>query len=244
MSLMDLNMKNLLFMLITIYCTSAIAVKNEGSYSPVFSPDGKYLAYHNNSDDFFWDIIIENIITGEKRQVTNNQFYDTSPTWSPDGSKIAFSSDRSGQRDIYTYELSSGKVELLIEHPSMDNHPSWSPDGKYLAYLSRRDGKSQLYLYDFINRTQARLTNTEYHNFHPSWSEDSKQIIFDQYINKKSSIFSVDISDGKIKSIYDNNQSVISAKSIDENLYVSINNNGNWDLLKINLLTIDSEKLS
>jgi len=236
-------MKKLIIIGIAFTNSLVSAVNYEGNYSPAFSPDEQYIAYHTNNETSFWEIVIENIKTGKKQQLTNNQFYDTSATWSPDSKKIAFSSSRTGKRDIYIYDLSTGQTSLIIDNPAMDNHPIWSPDGLSLAFLSRRDGNSQLYLYEFSSGKQIKLTDTEQAIFHPSWTRDGTQIVFDQKVDDRSAIFTVDVKSGKIKRIYKNQGSVISAQLFDNKLFVTTNINDNWDILAVDLNTGDESYL-
>ena len=86
------------------------------------------------------------------------------------------------------------------------------------------------------------LTDTEFNIFHPSWSDDGKKIIFDQFIDNKSSIFSVEIASKKINTIYSNSASSMSAKLFGNELYLSTNQSGNWDLLKVNLMLKKNRK--
>ena len=68
----------------------AHAVKYEGEYSPDWSLDGQYFAYHKNSDQMSWDIVIKNVATGKVEQITKNDGMDVDASWSPDGSKLVF----------------------------------------------------------------------------------------------------------------------------------------------------------
>lgn len=66
---------------------------------------------------------------------------ETSPTWSPDGRRIAYSSDESGNADIWVQQLAAGqKVNLTEDHRGDDWSPVWSPDGEWIAFISVRDG--------------------------------------------------------------------------------------------------------
>jgi len=112
------------------------------------------------------------------QRLTDDPAYDGWPTWSPDGSQIAFMSDRSGNPDIYVMNADGSNVRQLTEHPANDIWPEWSPDGTRIAFPSRRDGNFEIYVIDGDGTNLQRLTNTPGHEDFPTWSPDSTQILF------------------------------------------------------------------
>lgn len=93
---------------------------------------------------------------GDSRQITNVTG-DAMPSWSPDGTRIAFASaERGGSWDIFVLELATGNVATLAASAGVDVHPVWSPDGQQVAYLSNRDGYWGIYIVDMASR-QSRL---------------------------------------------------------------------------------------
>ena len=76
------------------------------------------------------------------RNLTNNPGSDESPSWSPDGQKIAFQSDPDGGKnfEIYVMDADGNNLRNLTNHPAWDGAPSWSPDGQRIAFVSYRDG--------------------------------------------------------------------------------------------------------
>ena len=74
------------------------------------------------------------------RQVTFTSSVETNPTWSPDGGRIAYVSDQSGNEDIWVSPAAGGSaVNFTADHPGSDYEPSWSPDGNQIAFVSDRD---------------------------------------------------------------------------------------------------------
>jgi len=215
----------------------AHAVEDEGEYSPAISPDGKLIAFHVNNETNAWDIAIRNIKTGEENLVTSSSDFDVDASWSPDGKRLAFASTRGGDWNIYIYTLATGETTGVITRPGIDNQPKWSPDGQRLVFTSRRNGSAQLYLYDFTSSETSQLTDTDKNIAHPSWASDMKSVVFDQYDGEKSSIYIVDTDTKQVSALYSGHGSTIAAKLIKDDLFVSNNRRGNWDLLKINLKT-------
>lgn len=232
---MKKSVVQLLLILIILSNISHAAVKNEGEYSPAISPDGARIAYHSNTSDHFFDVIIEDLATGATQNITQNSGYDTDPSWSPDGSQLVFSSSRQGAWDIYLYDLKTQKTTPLITSKSMDNQARWSPDGQSIAFLSRRDGLSQIYLYDMASNKVSRLTHTKQAAFHPSWSENGESIIFDQRVGEKSIIYQLDIRSGKHQQLYESDRSSIAGKLIDGKLYVTAKGQSSWDIVKYDI---------
>ena len=95
--------------------------------------------------------------SGEK-QLTNNSAFDGDPVWSHDGSKIAFTSDRDGNREIYVMNADGSGQKRLTTNPGIDENPSWSPDGTEIAFDSNRDGNLEIYAMNADGSDQRLLT--------------------------------------------------------------------------------------
>ena len=68
------------------------------------------------------------------------------PAWSPDGKRIAFTSNRDGNYEIYVMNADGTGLRNVTQHPGQDNYAAWSPDGKHLAFLSNRSGSYDIYI--------------------------------------------------------------------------------------------------
>jgi len=79
-------------------------------------------------------------------QLTTNLAHDAGSAWSPDGTRIAFASARSGDADIYVMPATGepGAVRLTT-HPAGDGDPAWSPDGTQIAFRSDRGGNTDIW---------------------------------------------------------------------------------------------------
>ena len=80
------------------------------------------------------------------------------PAWSPDGSRIAWSSERDGNREIYVMDADGSNPTNLTGDPGYDSSPAWSPDGQRILFNSRRDGNLEIYVMDADGSNQVRLT--------------------------------------------------------------------------------------
>ena len=103
---------------------------------------------------------------------------DWFPKWSPDGSKIAFHSDRDGHFQIYIMDQDGSNQTRITRNNFNDMYPSWSPDGNKITFASDRDGPLQIYIMDVSGTNQQRITNHDADDAAPAWSPDGKKIAF------------------------------------------------------------------
>jgi dipeptidyl aminopeptidase/acylaminoacyl peptidase len=103
-------------------------------------------------------------------RVTNNPANDIAPSWSPDGTKIAFASGRDGNGEIYTVNADGTGEKRLTDNGALDTSPAWSPDGSKIAFHTNRDGDYELYVMNADGTGLANLTNTpDVNEFDPDW---------------------------------------------------------------------------
>ena len=100
-----------------------------------------------------------NPVGGDQVNITNHPADDGFPSWSPDGTRIAFASDREGNFDIYVMGSDgSGQVRLTSD-PADDVFPAWSPDGTAIAFETERDGNTEVYVMGSDGSNPINLTN-------------------------------------------------------------------------------------
>ena len=104
---------------------------------------------------------------------------DFAPAWSPDGSRIAFMSDRDGRSnyEIYVMNADGTGQTSLTDNPDIDSNPSWSPDGSRIAFDSGRDSY-EIYVTNADGSGQTRLTDSPGFDSDPAWSPDGNRIAF------------------------------------------------------------------
>ena len=123
---------------------------------------------------------------GGRKRLTSNGYIDTSPSWSPDCSKIAFVSNRGGSPQIYTMGAGGGGATLLTGRGlgSYNTSPAWSPAGDWIAFSGRDGGTFDIFAINVNSQEIMRVTQDQGRNEDPTWSADGKYLAF---VSKRSS---------------------------------------------------------
>ena len=100
------------------------------------------------------------------------------PAWSPDGTKIAFHSDRDGNFEIYVMNSDGSGVTRVTNNAALDGVPVWSPDGTKIAFASSRDGRNEIYVMSSDGSGVTRASSEQEEEQQPSWSPDGTRIAF------------------------------------------------------------------
>ena len=110
-------------------------------------------------------------------QVTSDLGLEDYPTWSPEGSRIAYHSNRSGNFDVWVVQVSGGNpVNLTPDSPSNDLYPSWSPDGNLIAFASDREGHG-CYVIPALGGKPRKVSTIEARPWRrPQWSTNSSAL--------------------------------------------------------------------
>ncbi len=111
-------------------------------------------------------------------QLTYDHSIALSPEWSPDGSKLVYTSYKDHNPDVFLIDLNARKSSRLSGYIGLNTTPSISPDGKTLALTLSKDGNPELYLMDIQSRALTRLTKNSGVDTSPTWSPNGREIAF------------------------------------------------------------------
>jgi Tol biopolymer transport system component/DNA-binding winged helix-turn-helix (wHTH) protein len=137
-----------------------------------------YVRYRSNKN--IWRRELNSLIPASppERFISSTRM-ESGPQFSPDGSKIAFESTRSGGYEVWLCR-SDGSSPRQLTHfnPAVAGTPRWSPDGRQIAFDSRPAGNGDIFVIDFQGGPPRKLTNEASNEVVPSWSRDGRWIYF------------------------------------------------------------------
>lgn len=128
-------MKKLLLLFGIIFCITILAnAQSDQPFArfPSISPDGSTIVFSYQGD--IWSVPIDG---GRAWRMTVHEAYDSQPKWSPDGSKIAFISDRHGNNDIFVMNSNGSQIKRLTYHSTSDDLSGWTPDNRVIFETGR-----------------------------------------------------------------------------------------------------------
>ena len=135
------------------------------------------------------------------RRLTGGRAVDYFPSWSPDGSRLVFVSNRDGDDELYVMRADGSQLRQLTHNKAVDTTPAWSPDGRSIAFASNQaGGEHKLYVVRASGGTPRRLLGGRRTVFDiaPAWSPNGKLIAF---ASNRAGYFNSDIwvvgSDGR-----------------------------------------------
>lgn len=123
-------------------------------------------------------------------ELTGPEASDVQPAFSPDGQRVAFASDRSGNWDIWVLSLTDSTVTQVTDSPDPEMRPTWSPDGRRLAYcrLNRRGGVWEVWVAPLEGPGQPRMLA---YGLNPRWSPTGDRIVYQRARDNGEGLFSI-----------------------------------------------------
>lgn len=143
--------------------------------SPTFSPEGDRIAFVSNKDGSARIYVMAipepgtNIKALSPRLITKQCRENTAPSWSPDGSKIAYCAVINGVRQIWVYDLDSGEERQITQGPGNKENPSWAPNSLHLVFNSTGSAGSELFLINLNQGKAQKISSGIGEKHYPSW---------------------------------------------------------------------------
>ena len=156
------------------------------------------IAFSSNKSGFK-EIYLADVLGDEIKQVTRHKDLAVSPRFSPDGTRLAYTSYHRGNPNLYVTDINQQTVtRALSRRKGLNMSPAWSPDGKTLAVTLSKDGNPDMFLINNSGTIMKKLTGGEGINVSPTWSPDGKRLAF---VSDRSGTPQIYVMNVKTKSV-------------------------------------------
>ncbi len=157
---------------------------------PRWSPDGTRILFTGVDASAFPDgeIFVTEALAGvDPVRMTENSFVDTDADWSPDGSKIVFSSNRDGTQSLYTMNADGSNVKRITTgtNGTADVEPRWSPQGNIIVYRSGDPANADIYTVNADGSNKLKIVNNTTNDWDPAFNSDGTRIIYMRQLGKQ-----------------------------------------------------------
>jgi Tol biopolymer transport system component len=177
-------------------------------WGPLWSHDHSYIAFHSDRDGYDAIYVMSMLCDDQSYRVTPEGRYARYPSFSPDGTQIAFEMYMGNDNwDIHILSLLDGSIRQVTFNEQIDGGASFSPDGTQLAYHSTQNGYYDIYLMNLDGTGTQRLTfEPETMDVWPEWSPNGDSIIFHSERDGDSEIFVMDANGSNQTNLTNNDE--------------------------------------
>lgn len=179
--------------------------RNVTYLTPVFMPDGKTIVYARSGENGSDLFSVSAAGGGTPHRLTSGQGTDNnSPTISPDGRRIVFTSGRLGRPELYIMDADGTNVNVLTDFESSEKNyradADWSPDGRTVAYSEWQNDHFQIRTVRVTGSSPKFLTD-QGSNEQPSWAPDSRHLVFTSTRSGQRQLWIIDVESSRMRQL-------------------------------------------
>ena len=172
------------------------AYGKESIISPAWSPDGGKVAYVS-FEQRKPVVYVQNLMTGERRVISNEKGSNSAPTWAPDGNRLAVTLSKDGHSQIYGVNADGSGMRRPSNSNGIDTEPQFSADGQSIYFTSDRSGGPQIYKMGASGGNATRVTFNGSYNISPRLSSDGKTLAWISQRDGGFSLYAMDLASGQ-----------------------------------------------
>jgi Tol biopolymer transport system component len=173
-----LSMRRLLVCVVALLLGYSVMIAGTDPSAAVVPGGVGRIAFASTMDDLNGDIYIRDFSGGGLVRFTTDTAIDGDPAWSPDGSSVAFTSNRNLNDDVFVMNVDRTGLNNLTSNQPDDRRPAWSPDGSKIAFESNRNGNWEVYVMNADGGNPKNLSDNAAWDGEPAWSPDGSKVAF------------------------------------------------------------------
>ncbi len=135
------------------------------------------------------------------QKILKSSYPIMSPSWSPDGKKLAYVSFENGRSEIFIQSLDGSSRELIASFKGINSSPAWSPDGKYISMTLSKDGSADIYIMNLATRQLRRMTRNWAIETEAVWASNGRSLFYNSDRRGQPQIFQVFLDTGEERRI-------------------------------------------
>jgi TolB protein len=143
------------------------------------------------------EIYVSDLLFSEVRPLTRDRALVTGPRWSPDGSRLLYTTyHKTGFPDIYSLNLATGRKQAIATFKGTNTGGTYSPDGRRIAMTLSGTGNSEIYIADTNGKNIRRLTTNRSNEASPNWSPDGRRLVYTSDAPGKPQLYQISVNGG------------------------------------------------